>query len=532
MGDVLAAIDVGTNSIHMVVARVADDDHFDVIAREKDQVRLGQGAGDMKHLAPEAVERGVAALRRFRGLADAHDAELRAVATSAVREAEDHDHFLERAREEAGVEVEVISGVEEARLIHLGVLSALPLFEERILVCDIGGGSTELVLGHRGETLAARSLKLGAVRLTNRFFADGAPGKSDIEACRRHVRGALVPFERAVRRHGFDVAVGSSGTIEQVVRLARRAAGDDEPVRTWTGVTASADEVRAVAADLARGARKGTLDEVEGLDPKRVDIITAGALILEGVVDRFGIDEVTVSEAALREGVLFDTLARIRGGSVHHITDVGRRSVRHLAEANDTDIEHSAWVAALAVQLFDDLAPGLGLDRDSRDHLEAAALLANVGLAVSHDGHHKHSYYLIRHSDRLVGFTDAEIERIALVARYHRKSAPKSRHPEFARLDPAEQDVVRSLAAILRVAIGLDRTRGKRITAARARPGKGTLRIEVSSVPGQNPELELFTANERSGLLADVLDTPVEVVAVEGASTADVGDPDAPAAGS
>lgn len=513
MADALAAIDVGTNSFHLVVARVDDDDRLDVIAREKDQVRLGQGPGDMKHLSPEAVARGVAALRRFKGLADAHGAELRCVATSAVREAEDHDDFLEQARRDAGVEVEVISGVEEARLIHLGVLSALPVFEERLLVCDIGGGSTELLVGQRGETLAARSLKLGAVRLTNRFFADGSPGKSDIEACRRHVQAALVPFERSVRRHGYEVAVGSSGTIEQVVRLARRAAGDDEPLRTWNGVTTSAEELHGVIDDLARAARKGTLDGIDGLDPKRVDIITAGALILEGVVDRFGIGELTLSEAALREGVLIDTLARLRGGSLHHVTDVGRRSVRHLAEANDTDVDHSTWVATLALQLFDDLAPGLGLDRDCRDHLEAAALLANVGLAVSHDGHHKHSYYLIRHSDRLVGFTDAEIERIALVARYHRKSAPKSRHPEFAHLDPAEQDVVRTLAAILRVAIGLDRTHSRRVAGVRARPGKGALRIEVIPAPGEAPELELFTAAERSSLLAEVLDTPVEVVA-------------------
>ncbi len=514
MADVLAAIDVGTNSFHLVVARADADDRLDVIAREKEQVRLGEGAGDMKHLSPEAVARGVEVLRRFRGLADARDAELRCVATSAVREAEDHDTFLDRARTEAGVEVEVISGVEEARLIHLGVLSALPVFDERLLVCDIGGGSTELVLGQHGETLAARSLKLGAVRLTNRFFADGTPSKSDVQACRRHVRSTLVPFERSVRRHGFEVAVGSSGTIEQVVRLARRSAGDDEPLRTWNGVTATAEEVEGVAADLARAARKGTLGDVDGLDPKRVDIITAGALILEGVVQQLGIAELTVSEAALREGVLLDTLQRVRGGSLHHVTDVGRRSVRHLAEANDTDIEHSAWVATLALQLFDDLAPGMGLDRDCRDHLEAAALLANVGLAVSHDGHHKHSYYVIRHSDRLVGFTDAEIERIALVARYHRKSAPKARHPEFARLDPAEQQVVRALAAILRVAIGLDRTHSRRVASVRARPGKGALRVEVTPAPGDPAELELFSAEERSGLLAELLDTPVEVVIV------------------
>ncbi len=511
MTDVLAAVDVGTNSLHLVIARVVDGDRFDVIAREKEQVRLGQGAGDMKRLAPDAIDRGVAALDRFRRLADAHGAEVRAVATSAVREAENHDEFLGRARHEAGVEVEVISGVEEARLIHLGVLSGLPVFDERILICDIGGGSTELVLGEGGDTLAARSLKLGAVRLTNRFFVDGVT-KADVEACRRHVRSALVAFEPAVRAHGFSVAVGSSGTIEQVVRLARRRAGDEPPQRTWNGVTATASEIEDVAAELARAARKGSLDQVDGLDPRRIDIITAGALILEGVVERLGVAEVTVSEAALREGVLIDTLQRVRGGSLRHVTDVARRSVRHLASTFDDDPAHSAWVATLALQLLDGLEPELALPPDARDHLEAAALLANVGLTVSHDGHHKHSYYVIRHSDRLVGFTDAEIERIALIARYHRKSAPKARHPEFARLEPDEQEVVRTLAAILRVAIGLDRTHGRRVASVRAgRDLSERVVVEVAPTVGEDIDLELHTASERAALLAEVLDAEVVV---------------------
>ncbi|NLV57036.1 MAG: Ppx/GppA family phosphatase [Acidimicrobiales bacterium] len=511
-GDVLAAIDVGTNSVHMVVARVVDGDRFDVIAREKEQVRLGRGGTDMKRLAPDAVERTVAVLDRFRRVADAHDAEVRAVATSAVREAQDPDVLLDRARAEAGVEVEVISGVEEARLIHLGVLSALPVFESRILVTDIGGGSTELVLGHRGEAISARSLKLGAVRLTDRYFADGVPTKADVERCRRHVRAALDPFGRIVEeRGGYETAIGCSGTIEQLVRLARRRAGDHDPLRTWNGVTATGDELLAVIGEVVKATRKGTVDRIEGLDPRRYDIIAAGALVLEGVLERFGVGELVVSEAALREGVLIDTLDRIRGGSAHHVTDVGRRSARHLAAAFDDDAEHSAWVAALALEVFDEIAGELDLPAGARDHLEAAALLANVGLTVSHAGHHKHSYYVIRHSDRLLGFTDAEIERIALVARYHRKSAPKASHPEYARLDPEEQRIVRVLAGILRIAIGLDRTHARAVEQVAARLDPDGLVVTVTPRDGADVELELYTASERSGLLADVLGRPVVV---------------------
>jgi exopolyphosphatase/guanosine-5'-triphosphate,3'-diphosphate pyrophosphatase len=186
----LAAIDVGTNSLHLVVARIVDDRHFEVVGAEKEMVRLGTGSGDMKRLDPAAMDRGIAALARFRRIADIHDAPVRAVATSAVREAENHDEFLARARAEAGVEVEVISGVEEARLIHLGVLQALPVFTKRSFVCDIGGGSTEVMVGEHGELLTARSFKLGAVRLTNRFFPGERLHPAAVQACRTFVRRA------------------------------------------------------------------------------------------------------------------------------------------------------------------------------------------------------------------------------------------------------------------------------------------------------------------------------------------------------
>ncbi|MBI2709318.1 MAG: Ppx/GppA family phosphatase [Actinobacteria bacterium] len=562
--ETLAAIDVGTNSIHLVVARVTGADRFEVVAREKHVVRLGHGPGDMKQLEPDAIERGVDALARLRAVADAHRATVRAVATSAVREAANHDDFLARARRDAGVEVEVISGVEEARLIHLGVLQALPVFDRRLLLCDIGGGSTELLVGERGEVLAARSLKLGAVRLTGRFFPDGAATEAAVDHCRRHIRAMLRPFRPAVERHGFEVAVASSGTAEQVVRLAHR--GDREPLRTWNGVVTSAEAIAAVTAEIARAACEGTLGGVDGIEPKRVDIVLAGSLILDEVIRAFGMDSVVFSEAALREGVLLDTLQRSREGTLRHLTDVARASVRHVADAFDDDPAHSTWVATLALQLFDATAGRHGLDPSWRDILEAAALLANVGLVVSHDGHHKHSYYVIRNSDRLLGFTDREIELIALVARYHRKSAPKASHPEFAVLDAEAQRVVRALAGILRIAIALDHGHDRAVSAVRvsqrdedgAGDGEdavdgagdgagdddgevvvevvpavvvevdgvadGAVVVEVVPTVGADPSLEIATASERTGLLEAVLGAPVRVVlAVAPAASATLG---------
>ncbi len=512
MANALAAVDVGTNSLHLVVARVTDDDRFEVVAREKEMVRLGRGAGDMKRLAPDAIDRGVAALTRFRRIAEVSEAPVRAVATSAVREAENHDEFIDRAWEEAGVDVEIISGVEEARLIHLGVLQVLPVYDKQLLLCDIGGGSTELLIGERGTVRAARSLKLGAVRLTDRFFPNSGLHPSAVDSCRRHVQSVLAPFLREVERYGFSVAVGSSGTVQQVVKLSHAAAGTD-PLRTLNGATLTRIELGRVVKAVVKATRTGRREALPGLEEKRSDIILAGVLILEGVFEACGIEELVVSDYALREGVLLDTIHRRRGGSLHLLSDVSRRSVQALVDACDDDPDHSAWVARLALELFDATADLHGLDSGSRDYLEAAALLANVGLFVSHAKHHKHSYYVIRNSERLVGFADDEIEVIAQVARYHRKSAPKLRHPEYAALDHDDQQVVRTLAGLLRVAIGLDRSHRQLVDGLQVDTSGKRVVVGVVPTDGADLSLEIYDANERTTLLADVLGRPVEVAA-------------------
>jgi exopolyphosphatase/guanosine-5'-triphosphate,3'-diphosphate pyrophosphatase len=522
----LAAVDIGTNSVHLVVARV-DEDRLDVLESEREMVRLGSSAGDMKRLAPDAIDRGIAALRRFAQVAAIHGAPVRAVATSAVREAENRDEFLERARA-AGVEVDVISGFEEARLIHLGVLRAVPVFDRRVLVCDIGGGSTELVVGTGTDVLTSRSLKMGAIRLTQRHFPDGRASKRGVEACRRDVQALLAPVAPRLRRAGFEVFVGSSGTIETVVAMAaaRAAARDDRPPpRTLNATTVSRDDVDEVVRRLVKAPTAKERARIPGLDARRADIILGGSLILEQVMHVLDIGEVTFSSNALREGVLLDTWRRQHGGSLHHLSDLRRRSVLQLAGRMDEDPAHSAQVADLALQLFDATVGLHGLGDDSREVLHAAALLANVGLFVSHAGHHRHSYYLIRNSELLLGFTDHEIELIALVARYHRKSHPKRKHPEFAALDPEDQRRVRVLAGLLRVAVGLDRNHGARVAEVAARTDGDRLVVEAVPADGQDVSLELYAANARSALLSEALDRPVAVVARAGAEPEPLGAP-------
>lgn len=509
----LAAIDIGTNSVHGIVARLSEGEggpRFEVLEREKAVVRLGSGAEDMRQLAPDAIDRTVAALTRIRQLAERHGAPITAVATSAVREAENRQELLDRARLEAGVDIQVVSGVEEARLIHLGVLQSVPVFDRRLLLCDIGGGSTELLVGERGETLFARSLKLGAIRLTRRFFDGNLLHPGAVDACRRHVRSTIAPVRRTIRRLDVEVAIGSSGTITTLAAMAAARAGGSTP-RTVSNFPLARAALDDVVADLVAAPTAAERAELPGMDPGRADIILAGALILEQVVHELDLSEIVISDHALREGVLLDAWQRRHGGSLHHLSDLRRRSVVDLGAAMDEDPAHSAHVARLALDLFDATADRHGLGDEARELLEAAALLCNVGLFLSHAQHHKHSYYVIRATDRLAGFTDAEIERIALVARYHRKSAPKPAHPEFAALDPDDQHLVTVLAGLLRIAVGLDRRHAGRVTGVEV-----TARdegIDVRAVPsdGADISLERYAATARKDLLAAALDVPVTI---------------------
>lgn len=501
----LAALDVGTNSFHLVIARVLPDGRFEVVTRDKDMVRLGQGGAGMSELSDDAMDRAVAALGRMARLAASHDAPVRAVATSAVREAKNAEVFIARAAREAGVEIDVISGVEEARLIHLGVLQALDVFDQRMLLTDIGGGSTEVVVGHQGTELVARSFKLGAVRLTERFFPRGSQHPAAVSSCRSAVRSALAVLEREVRSAGFEVAVASSGTAEAIARMVLAQRDAPRP-RTLNGFRWSVQELDAVVDTLVAARTPAGRRGVPGLDPGRSDIIVAGALILQGVAHTFGVTEFTFSEYALREGVLLDTIQRRFGADAHHLRDVARRSVRQLAERCDDDPTHSAHVARLATSLFDQTVADHGLDAPWRHLLEAAALLANVGLVISHSKHHLHSYYVIRNSE-LVGFTDHEIELIALVARYHRKGAPKASHLEYARLSEGDQRAVRLLAGLLRIAIGLDRRHDGRAGDIVVAHQRRALDVAVVPAPHREPDLslEVYAAQERSELLATEL---------------------------
>ncbi len=504
----IAAIDIGTNSIHMVIAR-STEGGFEVITREKNSARLGEGGGDMKLMSAQAMDRGIEALRHMRRVADVHRATIFAVATSAVREASNADEFVDRALTEAGIEIRVISGMEEARLIHLGIIQALPLSNKRSLMIDIGGGSTEVVIADHAEELFARSFKLGAVRLTNRFFQSDSLHPASIPSCRRFIESTIAPNQREIRQLGHDIAVVTSGTAETLANMCWGLHHSEAP-RSINGLTFTADDLHTVTELIASAESSDERSKLPAMDSQRVDIILAGALILDTIATSLGIKTFTYCDYALREGVLLDASRRLQPHLDADLHNVAIESAKKLSIRCDDDPAHSATVARLACSIFDDLVKLFEIDEHNRIYLEAAALLANVGITVSHSRHHHHSYYIIRNAE-LLGFTDHEIEIIAQIARYHRKSEPKAQHQQFAALDNKDQYCVRLLSGILRIAIGLDRTHDGRTIGVSVQNLRGTLVITAQGDSVNDLDLNLYATRERSSLLASVFSCPVVV---------------------
>jgi exopolyphosphatase/guanosine-5'-triphosphate,3'-diphosphate pyrophosphatase len=508
----LAAVDIGTNSFHLIIADVEGSSaNFKILGREKEIVRLGTGSSDMKFLTEDAITRGISTLKRFKGLADAAGAPLRAIATSAVREAINQNEFIKRAYDEAGVKVEIASGFEEARFIYLGVLQALPVFDKKILLIDIGGGSTEFLIGQKREVFYDNSIKLGAIRLTQRFFNSDRTESKAVKECRKFIKGTMNPVKRQLENINFDTAVGSSGTIVNIANMIR-IAKTGEPEGRLNNFTLTKEELYEITEKIIEAKTEKQILKIPGLDPSRADIITAGALILEQIFKELKIKQLTVSDFALREGIILDTIeTRLALKEHDHLTDIRYKSVIQLAENFKYEKEHSDHTSILALKIFDQTKDIHKLGNLEREYLEAASILHEVGCFVSHSQHHRHSYYLIRNSE-LLGFTENEKEIIANIARYHRKSHPRQKHETFAKLNPQDQTIVKKLASILRIADGLDRTHASAVNNVNCINVNGELNIVLEKSPygNTNLELEIWGAENKKALFEETFGVKVK----------------------
>jgi exopolyphosphatase/guanosine-5'-triphosphate,3'-diphosphate pyrophosphatase len=501
----LAAIDVGSNSVHMVIADVRRDGHFEVIDRVKEMVRLGRNMFTSGKLGREPIELAVRALKNFAHLAKVrHVDRVRAVATSAVREAENRESFIARIRRETGLKVEIISGADEARFIFNAARHALGLEGGPYLLIDIGGGSVELVMVRDGEAIWMESLPLGVSRLTERFLTSDPPSQAEVRKLEAHLHRKLDPLMRKARRAGVVRAIGTSGTINALVAMAR-VARDGEQDRLH-GLSIPAAEVKRLRNRLLKltSAKRG---ELPGADPKRADLMPAASVLVNFLLEKAGAPALVACTWALREGILLsmvNTPAR-RHGSL----EARHRSVSALARRFGALNGHGPQVARLALKIFDSAEPVLKAGRQARELLEHAALLHDIGRAIDHDRHNRHTYYLVKNAE-LLGFDPLEIEIIAQGARGHRKPAARLDSPEFRALSPAKRHLVRSIAAILRLADALDRSHFSVVKDIRIRssPDRFAITVEAAS---RRADLELWTCERRSDLLSKVLNRQVTV---------------------
>jgi exopolyphosphatase/guanosine-5'-triphosphate,3'-diphosphate pyrophosphatase len=468
-GQVVGFIDVGTNSVRLMLVHVQPDHSYAVISVQREAVRLGEHEFGSGRLQPEAIERAVLVCRSFAGLARSYGADdIVAVATSATREASNRLDFLERLRDEAGLEVHAISGKEEARLVYLGVLSRVDLGDRTALAIDIGGGSTEVIVGTAQGDLFMDSLNLGALRLSDELFAPGDSGVVSGAArgeLQRRVELSSAHAAQELRRFRIDVAYGTSGTIRNLAAAAARVFHDATPGREQPLSRADLRKLLPMLSAMTSEERA----RVPGINPERADIIVAGAVILESIMTAAGVKEiVALADCGVREGLLVDYLQRTGNTGLVQGMSVRERSVLQLARATKFDEVHARRVQALALGLFDSSREAglhaLG-DRD-RELLAHAALLHDIGAFISYRDHHLHSAYLAGNAD-LLGFDQDEVEIVAAVIRFHRKTMPTERHRSLAGMRRRDRESVPLLSLLLRLAEGMDRSRSACVTAAR-----------------------------------------------------------------
>jgi exopolyphosphatase/guanosine-5'-triphosphate,3'-diphosphate pyrophosphatase len=506
----IAAIDCGTNSIHMIVVRIRPDLSFEVIDREKEMVRLGSGGLGGRALTPEAMAAALQAFSRFRRLAESHQVEeILAAATSAVREAENGGEFLAAVEHETGIKPRVISGTEEARLIHLAAVYGVDVAGASAVVVDIGGGSVEITHGAGNALRVAKSFKLGVIRLTERFVRTDPLSGRDERKLVKHIDGELTKYLRDIRDAGFDRVIGTSGTILSLgtVATAERRRASDE-IRN---LRVPAKQIHRLRKEIVSRSISDRM-KLPGLDPRRADLIVSGAVLLDTVLRKLGAEEITLCDLALREGLVLDYIQRNRKhiAQAGQYPDIRRRSVIELAERCSYWPEHANQVARLSLSIFDQTRSAHVLTDREREWLEFAALLHDIGTHISYPRHHKHSYYLIKNGD-LRGFEPLESEIIGLVARYHRKSAPRKSHGDFGALSAKSRRTVRTLGAILRFAETLDRSHAQAVTGVEVHDRNTEYLVKLRTAG--DAELELWAAQRQIAPLERVLGKPIRVSA-------------------
>ncbi len=456
---VIGFVDIGTNAVRLLVVRINPNFSYTIVSQEKEVVRLGEAEFKTNTLQEEAMERTIFVCGKFADLAKTYGAkEIIAVGTSAIREARNKLEFLQKLFLETGLNVHVITGQEEARLIWLGVSSGTDIGEEKAIFLDLGGGSTEIAIGNQHECFYVNSLRLGAIRLTTKFIGEGWTGHiryGIYKKIKNYACSKVHEVKPRVLQYGARLAWGSSGTVINLAEIACKLLKKNGNGTVLTLSRKNLKKVASILCALSLEERK----KLPAINPDRADIIVAGAAIIEAVMEEFGLEEIVISHRELRDGLLVDYLSNFEGFRELQRAPTRNRSVLHLGRSCNFDEKHSETVASLALQLFDS-AKQIGLHNlgeEEKELLKHAAILHDVGDFLSFNDHHLHSHYIISNAE-LLGFNTEEIQIMANIARFHRKKLPSKKAMKNLGLDEKTKEAIVILSTFLRFAEKLDRS--------------------------------------------------------------------------
>jgi exopolyphosphatase/guanosine-5'-triphosphate,3'-diphosphate pyrophosphatase len=500
----LAAIDIGTNSVRLVIAEALRAGNYRILDEEKATTRLGHDLVETGRLDADAVTKTLEALRRMKQIAAGFQVrDVRVIATCAVREADDGEAFVRRVRDEVGLDVETISSDQEGRLAFMSVERNFNLVGKNVAVADIGGGSTEIVLATGSIIEAVCGTPLGAVRITEKFGTAQAVSYEQFEAM-------VADIDRVLRRHTRKlllephILIGSGGTFTTLAEMTNALKGQPGlPLRgsevTRAEVRHLLDRLRKIPAEARRS--------MPGLSPDRADIIVAGITIVDRIMYRFDLNRVMIHDRGVRDGLMLMMIDQMIGRSKDSVSD-RESSVERFATSCQVDMPHARQVARLAGLIFSEMVDAGKLDPADRPLLETAAVLQDVGYLINYEKHHKHSYYLILNS-RLAGFQPHELEIIANIARYHRGSLPKKKHANFSQLPSKDQTRIKKMAAILRIAGGLDRTNTQQVQSIAVTTDNGDTTIHA--IADELPDVDIWSARKRAEAFEKAFDTKLQI---------------------
>ena len=503
----VAAIDLGTNSFHMIIVEESKEKGLVEIDRVKDMICIGRGSISTKMLDEEAMQSGIAALKNFLVLASQHGVapeNVIAFATSAIREAKNRGDFLRMIREETGLKVKVISGKEEAEFIYYGVRNSVKIGKAADLLFDIGGGSVEFVLADSKGVQLLESRKIGVARMRERFVTTEPIDRNEIKMLEQFFAAEMVSAVEKASELKVTRAIASSGTAQNIARMIRSMNGRESDV-SLNNSAFTRKEFQAlykVVLPLGAAERK----KVTGLDEKRVDFIVPGLILVDMIFRLFNLEEIVISDSALREGMVLHYLksrfSTVLKPSDEEELDIRRESVNELGFRCDWNRDHAEHIAGLSLQLFDKLAAVHRLEKPYRELLEYASLLHNIGVVISITAHHKHSQYIIMNGE-LRGFSPSEIDVIGHVVRYHRKSQPSEKHIAYSILKPVHKRAVDVLSGILRLANGLERGHRQNVQKISVEVKGSAITLYLKT--RYEPDIEIWAANLLKPWLETVL---------------------------